>query len=190
MASDPTALASKGAEEGRWAEWMRRAQAGDAEAYRKLFAEIAEVIEAYLRRHFGGSPYVEDCVQEALLSLHRARHTWDPRRPFRPWMFSIARHRAIDVLRGSGRRSQREEPVSDAASVANGAPSRDAALDASRLLRGVSADDREALLLTKVEGFSMREAAERVGISETAMKTRVHRALKRLQKQWEREPLP
>ena len=44
-------------------------------------------------------------------------------------------------------------------------------------------------MLTKIEGFSMREAAEKLGISETAMKTRVHRALRRVQKIWEREPI-
>src|SRR5688572_26495274 len=91
-------------DEQRWSAWMALAQRGDREAYAKLMAELADVIESFVRARFGGpraSDFVEDCVQEALLALHRVRHTFDPRRPFRPWMFAVVRHKVIDLLRRS-----------------------------------------------------------------------------------------
>jgi RNA polymerase sigma-70 factor (ECF subfamily) len=65
-------------------------------------------MERYLRRHFGESDFVEDCVQECLLAIHRARATFDPARRFRPWMFAIVRHKAIDMLRRRGTRRRHE----------------------------------------------------------------------------------
>ncbi len=66
---------------------MRRAQAGDRGAYERLMAELASTIEGYLRsrcRSDCASDFYEDCVQESLIAIHRARHTYDPRRSFRP----------------------------------------------------------------------------------------------------------
>jgi RNA polymerase sigma-70 factor (ECF subfamily) len=166
-------------DEDRWAGLMTRAQRGDAEAYRRLLAELGSAIEAYLRLHFGSSELLEECVQEALIAIHRARHSWDPSRAFRPWLFTIARHKAIDVLRRGARRRRREvqsapehaEPV-----AATGDPA--AALDVERFLRDLEPRYRDPLVLTKLQGYSTREAALALGISETALKTRVFRAIR------------
>jgi RNA polymerase sigma-70 factor (ECF subfamily) len=166
-------------DEERWADLMARAQEGDAEAYRRLLTELSTAIEAYLRRHFGDSELLEECVQEALQAVHRARHAWDAGRPFRPWLFTIVRHKAIDVLRRGARVARREvaaslDPGEDAAWPADPG----AALDAERFLRGLAPRYREPLVLTKLLGYSTREAARALGISETALKTRVFRAIR------------
>ena len=87
---------------------MCRANAGDQDAYERLLTEIGGVMEIYLRRRFGDADLVEECVQECLLSIHRARASYDPSRPFRSWMFTIVRHKAIDLLRRRGTRQQHE----------------------------------------------------------------------------------
>ncbi len=86
-------------DEARWSALMRQSQIGDAASYAQLLNELGDVIEAFLRTRFGRAHFVEDCVQESLLALHRARHSYDTGRPFRPWMFAVVRHKTIDVLR-------------------------------------------------------------------------------------------
>jgi RNA polymerase sigma-70 factor (ECF subfamily) len=169
-------------EEARWSQWMVRANTGDAEAYAELLGEIGGVMERYLRRRFGESDFVEDCVQECLLAIHRARATYDPARRFRPWMFTIVRHKAIDVLRRRGTRYRHEaqegrgeEPLAPIADPV-------VALQAAEALRGLAPEYRDALLMTKLEGHSLDEAARQAGVSVTAMKSRVHRGIKQVRR--------
>lgn len=189
--SDTAAQPHKGPpdDEDRWRELMTRAQAGDSDAYSTLLSEVAGVIEGYLRKQFGEPFWLEDCVQEALLALHRARHTYDPARKFRPWLFTIVKHKALDTLRRLGVRARSEVT---SAELVGAAPepvrrSPDSAIDAETALGWLSADYRTALMLTKLEGRSMEDAAEIAGVSVPAMKTRVHRAIRMIQKRLERE---
>ncbi len=155
---------------------MSLAQGGDREAYEELMTEVATAIESYLRRRFAGtgeSDFFEECVQESLLAIHRARHTYDARRPFRPWLFTIVRHKAIDQLRR--RPFQRSEAWRDAPAPAVDPGDR---LDGAALLEGLDAKYREALVLTRLRGHTLEEAAVLAGVSVTAMKTRVHRAIR------------
>ena len=86
-------------DEQRWSSLMTGAQAGSESDYRQLLSELANVIERFLRSRFGNYPFIEDCVQEALIAVHQARHTYDQKRAFRPWLFAIVRNKAIDFLR-------------------------------------------------------------------------------------------
>jgi RNA polymerase sigma-70 factor (ECF subfamily) len=168
-------------EEARWSEWMVRANAGDAEAYTKLLGEIGVAMERYLRRHFGESDFIEDCVQECLLSIHRARATYDPTRRLRPWMFTIVRHKAIDMLRRRGSRDRHEVPHrSDEEPATPVADDPTIGLQAAEVLQHLAPEYRAALLMTKFEGRSLDEAAHRAGVSVTAMKSRVHRGIKQV----------
>ncbi len=128
---------------------------------------------------------LDDCVQESLLAVHQARHSYDPGRPFRPWLLAIVRHRTIDLLR-------RQAPAADSleghGQTAAG-PERDvvARIDSARLLSVLSAKLREPLILTKFFGLSTRECATHLGISESVVKVRVHRAISQLRNRWARE---
>jgi RNA polymerase sigma-70 factor (ECF subfamily) len=173
-------------EDARWSQGMRRANAGDAEAYRELLQEIGGVLERYVRRRFGDSDFVEDCVQESLLSIHRARASYDPSRSFRTWMFTIVRHKVIDTLRRRGTRWRHETPEGGGEGAAPAADPT-AALQAAQALRALSPEYREALVLTKLEGRSVSEAAEQAGVSATAMKSRVHRGIHQVRHLLERE---
>ena len=169
-------------EEKRWSQWMVRANTGDAEAYAKLLGEIAGVTERYLRRRFGHSDFIEDCVQECLLAIHRARASYDAARPFRPWMFTIVRHKAIDTLRRRGTRQRHvvEQRPGEEPPAPNSDPA--VALEVAEALRGLAPEYRDALLMTKLEGHSLDEAARRAAVSVTAMKSRVHRAIKQVRR--------
>ena len=164
-------------DEARWSEWLVCAQAGDGEAYGLLLAELAGVIRGYLVSRFGRLEHLDDCVQECLLALHQARHTYEAGRPFRPWLFAIVRNRTVDQLR----RGQKEFPALENGEEipAQGLEPADE-IDAGRLLARLSSNLRETLILTKIMGYSTRECAARQGVSESVVKVRVHRGLQKL----------
>jgi RNA polymerase sigma-70 factor (ECF subfamily) len=67
------------------AELMERAQAGNAEAFCVLFADIGHLITAFVRRRVLEAD-VEDVCQEVLIAIFKSRHTFQPARPFEPWL--------------------------------------------------------------------------------------------------------
>lgn len=168
---------------------MVKAQAGDQDSYRRLLGELGGAIERYLRRRFGNREWVDDCVQESLLAIHRARRTYDPRRRFWPWVVTIVKHKAIDLLRRGAVRARTEVVSDDAVGRAATSPGvhDDSALDAERILGWLKAEYRQALVLTKLEGRSIEEAATLAKVSPSAMKTRVHRAIRLVQRHLEKE---
>lgn len=178
----------KAAEEERWSALMGRAQGGDGEAYRELLEEVQVFLRPYLGRVLGNPQIVEDCLQESLLAVHRARHSYDPRRPFRPWLLAVVRHRTWDVLRKSGRWGRLLAPAEAGEDVGAAAgPAVEAALDSARLLSQLAPELREAVVATKLEGRSLAEAAQASGVSGSAMKSRVHRGMKQLRRLLEEE---
>jgi RNA polymerase sigma-70 factor (ECF subfamily) len=179
-------------DEHRWSALMVNAQAGDESDYRQLLKELASVIQRFLRSRFGDHHFIEDCVQEALIAVHQARHTYDPQRPFRPWLFAIVRHKAIDTLRKQRTREKvvdRYKSEQDILLQAGHQSSSEVELSEGRLLASLSTQHREVLVLTKVIGYSIAETAEKLGISESAVKVRVHRAIRRLQQSLARDEL-
>lgn len=175
-----------------WAALMARAQAGDQAAYRMLLIAITPYARAMASRAlpgraFGGRADVEDAVQDILLTLHRVRHTYDPTRPFRPWLAGIARHRLLDRLRASGRRAVWEvawEPVHETF-AADPANMEEAVWDGPALhtaLASLPTGQRQAIEMTKLREMSVREASAASGMTEGAVKVAVHRGLARLRK--------
>ncbi|GJE03027.1 sigma factor [Methylobacterium isbiliense] len=83
----------------RLATAMAAAQGGDARAYRILLRDCVPIIAAEARLQGVAASALDAIVQETLLTLHRVRATYDPARPFLPWLRALARHRAADHLR-------------------------------------------------------------------------------------------
>lgn len=163
-------------DEQRWSALMASAHRGDSRAYATLLTELAGTIQRYIERRFGQLSFIEDCVQECLLSIHNGRHTYDPKRSFRPWFFTIVRNRTIDLLR-SAYAGREPAGVIDPGTVSDSADPLEE-LAAGELLERLEPIQRDALTLTKVCGYSIAEAAAKAGVSESAMKSRVSRALR------------
>ena len=162
----------------RWSAWLAEAQTGDMRHYRELLSELVVVIERYLVSRFGRVHFIEDCVQESLIALHEARHTFDPRRPLLPWLFAIVRHRSIDWLRKANRLESARASLAEAIDAVT--PDSLQEDSVSGCLAQLGERQRQALTLTKIYGYTIDEAAQRAGVSSSAMKVRVHRALKAL----------
>jgi RNA polymerase sigma-70 factor, ECF subfamily len=159
---------------------MIAGMAGNARAYQALLILSAERLRAYFgRRLTGREADVEDLVQETLLAVHRKRASYSPALPYTAWLHGIARYRLIDHLRRAGRRVS--VPLEDAnLAMEPEADSVLAAIDVETLLADLPAKQATAIRLTRIEGLSTREAAERSGQSEPAVKVNVHRGLGRL----------
>jgi RNA polymerase sigma-70 factor (ECF subfamily) len=169
-----------------WSEWMRAAQSGDAAAYERLLRDVLPLVRAMLRRDGSSAADVEDMTQEVLLTVHRVRHTYDPARPFRPWLAAIVTRRRIDGLRRRIRVG-RVEVSDDAAHETFADPGANEELEAVRagaeigeLLRALPPRQRAALEALKLRELSLAEAAAESGQSVGALKVNVHRALKAL----------
>jgi RNA polymerase sigma-70 factor (ECF subfamily) len=156
---------------------MVGAQAGDREAYHAVLKDIGPLLLGWLRRWLADSADLADVYQDALVRLHRARHTYDPARPFEPWLFAIARHCAADHARH--RRQRAWEVLVDELpdAPAESDPDWHALADA---LRSLPRPQREVFSMLKLEGLSVGAAATRAGVTPGALKVRAHRTHKAL----------
>lgn len=172
---------------------MALAQEGDKAAYERLLVDILPALRSFTRRRLGDDVAAEDVVQEVLLSVHRARRTYRPERPFDPWLFAIARNAIIDFQRMRARRWQKEEVLpeddllQDASPVVHGLESAEREKPGSELspaldeaLAKLPEAQREAVKMIHVEGLSVLEAALRAKVSPGALRVRAHRGYRAL----------
>ena len=159
--------------------WMSAAQAGDAEAYRRLLAAILPRVRGIVRSRISDGAAAEDVIQNALLSIHRGRATYRSERPFIPWMRAIVRNSIIDHFRDRKRRGERELQVVQEEwpdeSEDEGVANRPIAPELQDALAALPEKQREAVTLVQIEGLSVAEAALRAGVSTGALKVRAHR---------------
>ena len=158
---------------------MERFVQGDERGISELFARHVGQLHGFVRRMVGDA--ADDVVQTTFVSICRSRGRYQRGAPFRPWLYAVAANAARDHLR----RSRHEEPRSPATMpemTAEPEPLADPGL--ARLVEGALAQlpssQREAVVLHRFEGFSFREIADLLGVSETAVKVRAHRGYERL----------
>ena len=167
---------------------MIASQAGDAAAYEKLLIELLPRARRQVGARVRDAAAREDIVQNALMSTHRARHTYRPERPFTPWFNTIVRNATIDWARSRARQSQRElpldlertpEPAAVETSASAGTEIR-CPRSSRTPLRNCLRRRRQAVELIHLEGHSVVEAASRAGVSTGALKVRAHRGYRAL----------
>ena len=171
----------------RRAAWMVAAQAGDRAAYETLLRDCIPFIKRVARGQGIRPDLIDDVVQETLLTVHRARQTYDPNRSFTAWLRTIAQRRAIDVLRRVGRTRTREvyAPLAyENHSDPSGATEETAFhIDHTQVLSAVgklSARQREAVEHLAFQSQSLAQAATITGRSTGSLRVDWHRALKTL----------
>lgn len=160
-----------------WGKLMAAAQSGDAAAYRSLLAEVGGWLQRYYARRLPPA-MIDDAVQDTLLAIHQKRHTYDPARPFEPWLAAIARHKWIDRLRTL--RSTSTESLTDTIAMPDHGEAVTSAWSLERLLGELKPAQSAAIRLVKLQGFSVEEAAARTGQSVSLVKVNIHRGLGRL----------
>jgi RNA polymerase sigma factor (sigma-70 family) len=165
------------ADEATLARLMAMAQQGDRQAY----AALLPACQRWLKRYFArrSSPcQLDDLVQDTMLSLHRKLASYDPARPFLPWLAAIARYRWVDHLRKIYRADESE--LGEHLSAPSDEPAIAARISLERLFAYLPDAQVEAIELVKIEGLSVSEASQATGQSESLIKVNIHRGLKRL----------
>jgi RNA polymerase sigma-70 factor (ECF subfamily) len=160
---------------------------GRLDAFDALYAALAPRVRSYLLAHCRDRAVADDLVQETFLQLHRSRRTYEPGRPVTPWLFAIAKHVLLMHRRSAGRRARFHETFA-ADLRAGDLPHDDVRVIADqevvrRALETVPADQRRALEMHHVEGWSFAEIAAQLGIRVNAAKTRAFRGMRRLKGQ-------
>lgn len=156
-------------------------QAGDPAAFERLHDLLAPLTRRYLLRLAGDAARTDDLVQDTFLQIHRARHTYDPAFPFRPWAYSIARHVFLMDARYRRTRADLVHPV-----VGQGpaGPGHEEAVVARhslrRALERLSPGTRQSVLLHHLHGLSFHEIARRLRIADPAARARASRGVAHL----------
>jgi RNA polymerase sigma-70 factor (ECF subfamily) len=168
---------------------MQRSLNGDTQAYAMLLKETARLLRPYLSRRLYAGSEVDDVLQEILLSIHKARHTYDGQRPYKPWMYAIANFRLQDHLRAhyadqlhdAEDLSELEEILPDDVTE-TGFNYESISMEVEKL------PEKQATILRLMhhEGYTSKEVAEKMGMNESAVKVAAHRAYKVLRERLER----
>ncbi len=174
----------------RFAILMKAAQAGDDHAYAQLLREITPRLRVVVRRqkYFLGPEDIEDLVQDVLLSIHAVRATYDPERPFMPWVIAIVKNRLVDGVRRYARGAAHEVIVEDlAVTFASAGPntSTEEYGDPEALRQAIQdlpLGQRTAIEMLKLREMSLKEASAASGMSVGALKVATHRAMSTLRK--------
>lgn len=166
-------------------ELMHLSLTGDEKAYSNLLRESARLLRPYLAKRVYRTHDVEDVLQEILVSLHKARHTYDGNRPYEPWLYAIANYRLqdylrkhyVDPLRNAGEIEEVENISSfDVTEIGFSYESISEEVD------NLSGKQPKILKMIHNEGYTAKEVAQKIGMSESAVKVAAHRAYKILRK--------
>ncbi len=160
--------------------------AGNAEAFDELYRLLSPKLFGYLLRLTRHRERAEDLLQVTFSKIHRARASYLNDSPLLPWVLAIARRSFYDEVRQQ--KARREELSKDGALPEPTQPAPDGELAdvLERALSEIPEVYREPIILTKVTGLSLAEAADVVGATPSAVKLRVHRGYKILREVLER----
>ncbi|SDI52107.1 sigma-70 family RNA polymerase sigma factor [Pseudomonas panipatensis] len=162
---------------------LLRGMDGDAAAYREFLVALGAHLRAFLRRRLAQRPAeVEDLLQEVLLAVHNARHTYRAEQPLTAWVQAIARYKLTDHFRAYARREALQDPLQadDELFASEDDEPAQASRDLARLLQQLPERQRLPIVHVKLEGLSVEETARLTGLSISAVKVGIHRGLKLL----------
>jgi len=184
------------------AELLSRYGEGDEGAFRELVSRYKNSLYAFLSQFLNRRDLVEDVFQETFLQLYTSRHSFDPNRPLRPWLFTIAANKAKDALRKSQRNAavpigtmveETEEMsfgdmlnalTSDETMPYDNLERDETAQRVNRVIANMPEGLREILILAYFQKFSYKQMAGILSIPIGTVKSRLHTAVGRFAKDW------
>jgi RNA polymerase sigma-70 factor (ECF subfamily) len=168
-------------------EWVIRARQGDAQAFTRLVEAYQRPVYNLAYRMLGNAAEAEEAAQETFIRLYKRFRTYDPKRKFSSWLFSIASHYCIDRLRRRRMTLLSLEDVAFSGHLASNAERPEESVARSekevlvhRLLDTLPEDYRAAVVLRYWYDFSYQEIAQVLDTTESAIKSRLFRARKKL----------
>lgn len=181
------AYAARAETDRRLTAAMAAAQAGDRAAYESVLRDCVPIVLRIARHQGASADFLDDVVQDVLVTIHGARATYDPSRSFTAWLTAITQRRTIDILRKQGRRGAREvhAPIALETHAAPDNPEldavrRDQATQLHDLVAKLPEGQREAVRALALEENSLEDASKSTGRTKSALKVNLHRAIKTL----------
>lgn len=167
------------------ANLFRSGLEGNQEAYARFLRSITPLLKRMVGKRMNACD-VDDVVQEILISIHKARHTYDGGRPLMPWLASIAKFRITDHLRKHyTQRQDKTVNIDELENILSDVTEGDAANESiDELLEGVPETQKRILTLMHVEGYTAKEVGNRMDMNESAVKVAAHRAIKKIRKKF------
>lgn len=169
-----------------WQEWAIAAQNGDKKAYSKLLSALAPYIKNVIIKSLSNQDAAEDIAQEVLISVHKSLSSYQPDKPFKPWLSAIINFRRTDYLRKYYAQREDKKAVTDdnpeflAANVTN--PNNAGELkDIEAALETLPEQQRRIFKMIKIQGYTAQEVANEMDMNESAVKVSAHRTMKKLQ---------
>lgn len=155
-------------------------QGGDQNAANALIECVSPALYRFFAIHSGDRRHADDLLQETWIQIHKARHTYRPREPLFPWLYAIARHVKIDAYR-KRRLERQEQPLEHAPERAIAAvEKRNELPDLDTLLGHLPDSQREVVIMLKISGLSLEEAARATSCSVGSVKQKAHRAYEKM----------
>lgn len=187
---DDTLTHDTGSVEAREAEWIERARAHDADAFRQLVDAYRHVAYGVALRILGQPEEAEEAAQEAFVRAWNALPGFRGDAKFSTWLYRIVTRRAFDRLQMIRRRRGREAPVEEADALPGAEAPDPAAGQRARLLetlvQSLPDAQRAAITLFYFEERSVNEVAETLGMPPNTVKTHLARARAALRGAWVR----
>lgn len=166
---------------------MKRVQEGDEKSYQMLLTEILKMLRVMLSSKIQNTHDREDVIQNILMAIHKARHTYIPTRPFSPWLGSIVKNKVIDYYRYQKKHSitdlmETHTNIEDNKSFIPEDVSEDFYNKILEAIKELPKNQRIVVQMLKIHGLSIKETSLKTGLSESNVKVTAHRAYKRLKK--------
>lgn len=169
----------------QWNEWAASAQGGDKRAYHALLKDIAPFIYKVVTPKLSNPSWADDVVQDVLLSVHKSLHTYSADKAFKPWLSAIIEFRRTDYLRKHYRKRDNQQTSIDNAVFSDEfvtKPSVTGELkDIEAALQRFTDKQRTLFTMMRIEGYTAKEVAEKMDMTESAVKVSVHRMTKDLE---------
>lgn len=157
-------------------------RAGDPDAVREVYRRYAGAVQTVARATIGADDELcADVVQQTFVKAWRAASGFDPDRDLAPWLYAIARRTAVDALRSERRPTRGDHaPEADVAVTDRSFEQTYEAHQIRDALDRLPPDEREVMRLSHFVGLTHQEIADRVGVPVGTVKSRTHRAHRRL----------
>lgn len=172
-----------------FAALMRQSLDGDQLAYASLLMETSRFLRPFLAKCLSFTNDVDDLLQETLISIHKARHTYDGNRPYKPWVYAIAKFRLQDYLRAHYSDQLRHAVDFDELEESLSGHVTETAISYESIsgeIQKLPEKQVTILRLLHQEGYTAKEVAKKLGMNESAVKVAAHRAYKVLRDKLER----
>jgi len=166
---------------------MLQALEGDQDSYKKFLMNTSKLLKNYFYTKVYDQTVIEDLAQETLISIHKAKHTYDPKLSISNWILSIAYRRYVDYVRKDIRIKKFEISTETFNLYASNVRYKteenyDNQERIKSILELMTEREKKIITLLKLENYSIKDAAKILNLSESAVKVAAHRAYKKIKK--------